>query len=152
MQTRSNTANQTIANALANVLADSHVISMKAHNFHWNVEGPQFFALHDMFEAQYTDIAEAMDEIAERIRALGAVAPGTTAALSARARVTEVETVPTGDEMLRETLADYEIIGGTIAEAIAVAEEHGDDVTAGMLADRLAFHQKQAWMMRATLA
>lgn len=144
-------ANKKVADAIAKVLADSHVIYMKAHNFHWNVEGPQFFALHAMFEEQYTDIAAAMDELAERIRMLGEVAPGTSKAFAALARIEETEGVPTAQEMVRETVADYEAIGETIAEAIAVAEEQGDDITAGLLADRDAFHQKQAWMMRAFL-
>ena len=151
MHAQTTTATQTIADAIAKVLADSHVIYMKAHNFHWNVKGPQFFALHAMFEAQYTDVAAAMDEIAERIRMLGAVAPGTSAAFAERASVAEVEGVPTAEEMVRETVADYEIIGQTVAAAIDVAEAHGDDTTAGMMADRLAFHQKQAWMMTAFL-
>lgn len=105
-----------------------------------------------MFKAQHTDIGEAMDAIAEPIRALGALALGTSAASAARASVKEIETVPLADEMVRETFADLEIIGRTIAAAVALAEEHGDDVTAGLLTDRLAFHQKHAWMMRATLS
>ncbi|GKY88844.1 Dps family protein [Sinisalibacter aestuarii] len=151
MNSKTNKAAKATADALARVLADSHMLYMKAHNFHWNVEGPHFFALHEMFEAQYTDIAGAMDEIAERIRALGEYAPGSSAEFAALARVTEVEGRLAAADMVRETAADYDIIGETIAGAIAVAEEHGDDISAGMLADRLAFHQKQGWMMKAWL-
>jgi starvation-inducible DNA-binding protein len=147
-----NQAAKATADAIARVLADSHVLYMKAHNFHWNVEGPQFFALHAMFEAQYTDIAGAMDELAERIRALGDHAPATSAEFAALARVTEVEGRLSAQAMLVETLADYQTIAETIREAIAVAAQHGDDVSAGLLADRLAFHEKQAWMMKATMA
>lgn len=146
-----NTANKACADAIARVLADTHVLYMKAHNFHWNVEGPKFFALHEMFEGQYTDFAEAMDDLAERIRALGEYAPGTSAQFADLASIKEVEGQLSAEDMVRETVADYEKIGETLKAAIEVAEEHGDDVTSGMLADRLEYHQKQGWMMRSLL-
>ncbi|MGC9368461.1 MAG: Dps family protein [Paracoccaceae bacterium] len=146
-----NNAQKACADAIATVLADTHVLYMKAHNFHWNVEGMRFIALHEMFEAQYTDLAEAMDDLAERIRALGEYAPGTQAKLSKLASIKENEGQPSAEDMLRETVADYETIGQTLTAAITVAQEHGDEPTVGMLTDRLEFHEKQAWMMKSML-
>jgi len=146
-----NTAAKATAEALARVLGDTFVLYMKAHNFHWNVEGARFMALHEMFEGHYTDYAEAMDDLAERIRALGEYAPGTTAEMLDNASVRETANRLSADEMLRDTVADFETIGSTIRAAIDVAEDHGDDVTAGMLADRLEYHEKQAWMMKSML-
>ncbi|MDQ2094479.1 Dps family protein [Rhodalgimonas zhirmunskyi] len=151
MTDHSNTAAVETANAIAKVLANTHVIYMKAHNFHWNVEGARFISLHQMFEAQYSDMAEAMDDLAERIRALGEYAPGTSSQFAAMASVKETEGQISAEDMLRETLRDYEVIGEVISEAIEIADGHGDDVSAGILADRLEYHQKQAWMMRAML-
>jgi len=148
----SNQAAKANAAAIAKVLADSHVFAMKAHNFHWNVEGPQFFALHALFEAHYTEIGGAMDDLAERIRALGEYAPATSAEFAALASIAEVSGQIPAAQMLAETLADHETIGATIAAALAIAGETGDDVSAGLLGERLAWHQKQAWMIRATLA
>jgi len=151
MTNQANTAAVETANAIAKVLANTHVIYMKVHNFHWNVEGARFISLHQMFEAQYSDMAEAMDDLAERIRALGEYAPGTSSQFAAMASVTETEGQISAEDMLRETVHDYEVIGEVISEAIEIADGHGDDVSAGILADRLEYHQKQAWMMRAML-
>lgn len=151
MTDQSNTAAVETANAIAKVLANTHVIYMKAHNFHWNVEGARFISLHQMFEEQYSDMAEAMDDLAERIRALGEYAPGTSSEFAAMARVKETEGRISAEDMLRETVNDYEVIGEVISEAIEIADGHGDDVSAGILADRLEYHQKQAWMMRSML-
>ncbi|APZ51757.1 Dps family protein [Salipiger abyssi] len=144
--------NRLCVDAIARALADTHMLYMKAHNFHWNVEGPQFQALHAMFEEQYTDLAEASDELAERIRALGAYAPGTSAEFAKLATVRETEGRLSATEMLSETVKDYETVAETLRAGIAQADDAGDDVTAGMLTDRLEWHDKAAWMMRAMLA
>ncbi|PTQ73409.1 Dps family protein [Celeribacter persicus] len=145
------TSNKACSDAVARVLADTYMLYMKAHNFHWNVEGPKFISLHAMFEEQYTDLAAAMDDLAERIRALGEYAPGTHAQFAALASVTETEGQLSAEDMLRETVKDYETIGETLKAGIELADEQGDDVTSGMLADRLEYHQKQLWMMRSLL-
>lgn len=146
-----NQAAKATADAIAKVLADSHVFALKAHNFHWNVEGPQFFALHALFEEHYTEIGGAMDDLAERIRALGEYAPATSADFAALARIVEAPGRLSAEAMLAETLADHEAIAETIGTALKVAGEYGDDVSAGLLSDRLEWHQKQAWMVRAAL-
>lgn len=146
-----NDTRKTCADALARVLGDTFVLYTKAHNFHWNVEGPKFFALHEMFEAQYTELADAMDDIAERIRALDEYAPGTTAALSALARVQETDAQLSAEEMVRETIADYETVCATVTEALKIAQDAEDEASAGMLGDRLEVHQKAIWMMKSLL-
>nr|WP_319248271.1 DNA starvation/stationary phase protection protein [uncultured Celeribacter sp.] len=143
--------NKTCANAIARVLADSYMLYMKAHNFHWNVEGPRFISLHAMFEDQYSDLADAMDDLAERIRALGEYAPGTHAQFAALTSITETEEQLSAEDMLRETVRDYETICDTLKAGMELADDQGDDVTSGMLADRLEHHQKQLWMMRSLL-
>ena len=140
------------AAALSKVLADTYMLYTKTHNYHWNVEGPQFRELHIMFEEQYTDMWQALDEIAERIRALGEYAPGTYAKLAKLATIKETEDIPSAAAMVKELAGDNETIAATLAEAIASAQEAGDEPTAGMLTDRQTIHEKQAWMMRAMAA
>jgi starvation-inducible DNA-binding protein len=139
------------AQALSKVLADTFLLYLKTHNFHWNVEGPRFRSLHQMFEEQYQSLWTSVDELAERIRALGQYAPGTYAKFKALATVRESEAIPGCDDMLRELIADNETVAGTIRAAIGVAQSAGDEATAGLLTDRLKFHEKQIWMMKSTL-
>lgn len=140
------------AMALSKVLADTYVLYLKTHNFHWNVEGERFRSLHEMFEDQYRDMWGALDEIAERIRALGEYAPGTYAKFTELATIKENETIPSGQDMLRELIADNEAIAATLAEAIKTVQDAGDEPSAGMLTDRQTAHEKQVWMMKAMLA
>lgn len=140
------------AMALSQVLADTYVLYLKTHNFHWNVEGERFRSLHEMFEDQYRDMWGALDEIAERIRALGEYAPGTYAKFTELATIKENETIPSGQDMLRELIADNEAIAATLAEAIKTVQDAGDEPSAGMLTDRQTAHEKQVWMMKAMLA
>ncbi|TCP60734.1 starvation-inducible DNA-binding protein [Rhodovulum bhavnagarense] len=146
-----NDTRKAVAEALARVLGDTFVLYTKAHNFHWNVEGPKFFALHEMFEAQYTELAAAMDDIAERIRALDEYAPGTTAALTALASVTETDAQLSAEDMVAETIKDYETVCATLTEALKTAQDAADEASAGMLGDRLEVHQKALWMMKSLL-
>ena len=139
------------AHALSRVLADTYFLYLKTHNFHWNVEGANFRSLHLMFEEQYQALWNALDELAERIRALGQYAPGTYEKYRALATVTETEGIPKSDAMLRELIADHETLVRTVQTALGTAHAAGDEGTAGLLADRLAYHQKQIWMMRSTL-
>jgi starvation-inducible DNA-binding protein len=145
-------AKQECAEALAKVLADTFVLYLKTHNFHWNVEGPQFVGLHKLFEEQYRDLWNALDEIAERIRALGHHAPGTTEKFNELSQVKESDGIPASAEMLHALIADNEAVVHTIRAALSTAQSAGDEATAGLLADRLAYHEKQMWMMKSTLA
>jgi starvation-inducible DNA-binding protein len=136
------------AEALSKVLADTFLLYLKTHNFHWNVEGPQFLALHEKFEDQYRELWNSIDDIAERIRALGEPAPGTTDKLRTLSEIAENQAIPMASEMLRELINDNETAAGTIRAALSTAEAAGDEATAGLLSDRLAYHEKQLWMMR----
>ncbi len=139
------------AEALSKVLADTYLVYLKTHNFHWNVEGARFRALHEMFEEQYQDLWNSIDDIAERIRALGEYAPGTYAKFRKFGSISETEGIPSGDEMLRVLIADNEAVANTIRGALSLSQSAGDEVTAGMLTDRLTYHEKQLWMMKSML-
>ena len=140
-----------IADGLSRLLADTYTLYLKTHNFHWNVTGPQFNTLHQMFETQYTELATAVDEIAERIRALGHPAPGSYAAFARLSSVREAEDVPSADEMLRQLVQDQETVVRTAREVFPLADEVNDEPTAGLLSDRMQIHEKTAWMLRSML-
>lgn len=144
-------ARRACAGALSRVLADTYVLYLKTHSYHWNVVGPKFCALHDMFERQYRDLWESLDEIAERIRALGHHAPNTYAKFHALATVKENERVSGSQDMLRELIADTHTVTKTIRAALATIHEAEDEASAGLLADRLATLEKQLWMMKSML-
>ena len=121
---------------------------MQAHNFHWNVEGPRLRSLHKMLEEQNRDLWNALDDIAERIRALGADAPGTYAKFKARGSIADNAQIPKADAMLDELVADNETVVRNRRAAVAVAEAQDDPATAELLTERLHPHEKQLWMMR----
>lgn len=143
---------QRIADALSALLADSYTLYLMTHNFHWNVTGPQFNGLHMMFMQQYTEQWTALDDIAERIRALGLPAPGTYAEFARRASFKEVEGVPTANEMLRHLVAAQEATARTARAILPLAEEAKDQPSADIATQRLAVHEKTAWMLRSMLA
>lgn len=145
-------AKQECAAALSKVLSDTFALYLKTHNFHWNVKGPQFIGLHKLFEEQYGDLWNALDDIAERIRALDQPAPGTTAKFKELAEIKENEQLPLAPEMLRELIGDNQTAARTIRAALSTAQDAGDEATAGMLADRLTYHEKQLWMMKSVTA
>jgi starvation-inducible DNA-binding protein len=145
-------AKRECAAALSKVLSDTFVLYLKTHNFHWNVEGPQFRGLHEMFEEQYRNLWDAIDDIAERVRALGQPAPGTTGKFRELAEIKENERIPTAAEMLRELVNDNETTTRTIRAALSTTQAAGDEATAGLLTDRLTYHEKQLWMMKSTMA
>ncbi|MGB8273961.1 MAG: Dps family protein [Alphaproteobacteria bacterium] len=140
-----------IAGGLARVLADSYALYLKTHNYHWNVEGPKFQGLHMMFEGQYTELAAAVDTIAERIRALGQYAPGSFGQFSRLMSIKDEDTVPSADEMVRHLAKDHETVTKTIHAMLPSAQEAGDEVTVGLLVERLAVHEKTMWMLRSML-
>ncbi|MGL6133794.1 MAG: Dps family protein [Prochlorococcaceae cyanobacterium] len=142
---------QQIAEGLGRVLADSTVLYAKTHGFHWNVTGPMFNTLHLMFMEQYTELWNALDEIAERIRALGHPAPFGGSAYSDLSSVPETEGIPSALEMVRELVEGHEAVARTIRGVFAVAEKANDQPTADLLTQRLQIHEKTAWMLRSLL-
>jgi starvation-inducible DNA-binding protein len=141
-----------IAEGLSHLLADSYMLYIKTHNFHWNVEGPMFNTLHIMFMGQYTEIWNALDLIAERIRALGEYAPGTYAQFSEMTRIIESPKVPKATKMIEELLSGHEIVAQTARSIFAAAEDGRDEATCDLLTQRLQVHEKTAWMLRSLLA
>jgi starvation-inducible DNA-binding protein len=147
----SDEARAVIAGGLSRLLADTYTLYLKTHNFHWNVTGPQFNSLHQMFMTQYTELALAVDEIAERIRALGYPAPGSYSAFAKLARVKEADGVPSAKDMLRELAQDQATVAKTAREIFPLADEAHDEPTADLLTQRMQMHEKTAWMLRAML-
>lgn len=138
-----------IADGLARLLADTYTLYLKTHNFHWNVTGPRFQELHLMFEGHYNEMALAVDEIAERIRALNFFAPGSYAAFSKLTRIKEAAAHPaSAEEMVRALGSDHEALVRTAREIIPAAEKGGDQVSADLLTARMKIHEKTAWMFR----
>jgi len=143
---------QRIAAGLSKLLADSYSLYLKTHNYHWNVEGPQFNTLHQMFEGHYTELATAVDEIAERIRALGVKAPGSYSAYGSLTSIEEATGEESAEEMIRQLVIGQETVARTAREAIAAADAASDEPTADLLTQRMQTHEKNAWMLRSMLA
>ncbi|MEQ9813120.1 MAG: Dps family protein [Azospirillaceae bacterium] len=141
-----------IADGLSRVLADSYTLYLKTHNFHWNVTGPMFNSLHLMFEGQYTELATAVDEIAERIRALGHPAPGTYTAYSRLSSIKLEDGVPSAEEMIRQLVDGHERVAKTAREVFPDADNAHDEPTVDLLTQRMQTHEKAAWMLRSLLA
>jgi len=140
-----------IADGLAHLLADTYTLYLKTHNYHWNVTGPMFNSLHLMFEAQYTELATAVDEIAERIRALGFPAPGSYHEFSELSSINEERGSPNAIEMITQLATDQEAIVRTARSIFPVVEEATDEPTADLLTGRMQIHEKTAWMLRSML-
>ncbi len=140
-----------IADGLAKVLADSYTLYLKTHNYHWNVTGPMFQTLHLMFEQHYNELALAVDEIAERIRALGAKAPGTYREFTALSSIDEDTDEPDATDMIRRLVRGHESVARTARSVFPVVERASDEPTADLLTQRLQVHEKTAWMLRSLL-
>ena len=141
-----------IAEGLSRLLADTFTVYLKTHNFHWNVTGPMFNTLHLMFETQYNELALAVDAIAERIRSLGAPAPGSYREFGALSSVPEDDDRPLAEEMIRRLVAGQETVARTARSVFPVVEDAHDEATADLLTQRLQVHEKTAWMLRSLLA
>jgi starvation-inducible DNA-binding protein len=141
-----------IATGLAKLLADSYTLYLKTHNFHWNVEGPMFNTLHLMFEGQYTELALAVDGIAERIRALGVKAPGSYSEFAKLTSVEEAQGGESAEEMIRQLALGQEAVVRTARAAFPAADRANDEPTADLLTQRMQIHEKNAWMLRSMLA
>jgi starvation-inducible DNA-binding protein len=144
-------ARKDIAAGLSRLLADTYTLYLKTHNYHWNITGPHFQSLHAMFEVHYTELAVAVDDIAERIRALGEFAPGTYASFVKLSKVTEEEGVPAWEDMVRNLQTAHETVVRTCREVLPTAQEAGDESSVSLLSDRMVVHEKTAWMLRAVL-
>ncbi len=142
---------KTIAGELSKLLADSYTLYLKTHNFHWNVTGPMFQTLHLMFEQQYTELAVAVDLIAERIRALGVYAPATYAEFSKLTSIKEPNGVPEFRDMIRQLVEGHETVIRTARSAFAAVEKAQDEASADLLTQRMQLHEKTAWMLRSLL-
>ncbi|WP_037469685.1 Dps family protein [Shewanella marina] len=143
---------QDIAAGLNQLLADSYSLYLKTHSFHWNVTGPMFNTLHLMFETQYTELALAVDVIAERVRALGERALGSYSAYAKRTEISEDNGVTDANEMLKQLLEGQEIVIRNARKLYPLVEKANDEATADLLTQRIQQHEKTAWMLRSMLA
>ena len=140
-----------VAQALTKVLADSFAVYLKTHGYHWNVRGPEFFSIHNLLEGQYRDIWAALDEIAERIRALGVLAPQSYPAFGNLTAIKDGDPEKDATAMLTELLQDHGTLIATARAAFVTASEAGDEASADLMTERLTAHEKFAWMLRSTL-
>ena len=139
-----------IASGLSKLLADSYTLYLQTHNFHWNVTGPMFQTLHTMFETQYTELALAVDEIAERIRALGEKAPGTYAAFSKLTSIEEKD-IDNAQDMIRALVLGQESVVRTARSLYPMIGDANDEASADLITQRINVHEKTAWMLRSLL-
>ncbi len=140
-----------IADGLSRLLADTYTLYLKTHNYHWNVEGPMFQTLHTMFELQYTELALAVDLIAERIRALGHYAPGSYAQYAKLSSIKEETGVPGAQDMIKDLVKGNEAVSKTARALFPVVDKSSDEPTADLLTQRMQIHEKTAWMLRSLL-
>ncbi len=140
-----------VANELAVLLSNTYILYLKTQNFHWNVESKQFHSLHLMFEEQYEELSEAVDEIAERIRSLGYPTPGSFKQFSKLAEIKEETAVPADTKMIAQLLNDHELMCRILRTSISKVQKACDEASADLMIDRLKAHEKTAWMLRSTL-
>jgi starvation-inducible DNA-binding protein len=140
-----------VTKTLSNLLANTYVLYLKTQNFHWNVTGPMFQPLHSLFESQYKALAEAVDEIAERIRAMGEYAPASLSQYLDLSLIEESIDVPSAEGMVAQLLEDHETIVRAMRDSFEIIDDANDEVTADLFVQRMTFHEKTAWMLRATI-
>jgi starvation-inducible DNA-binding protein len=141
-----------IANGLSILLADTYTLYLKTHKYHWNVQGPMFQTLHLMFETQYNELSLAVDLIAERIRALDVLAPGSYSEFSRLANIKEDSDTPNATEMIRRLVDGQEMVVRTARSLFPIVDAAHDEPTADLLTQRMQVHEKTAWMLRSLLA
>lgn len=137
-----------VTQMLAQVLSNTYVLYVKTQNFHWNVVDPRFYSLHLLFEKQYEELADALDDLAERIRMIGGKAPGSMQEFQQLATLEEGSSNTSGDEMIQQLMEDHTVMADAIRASIASANDLGDDGTADLLVQRLRSHEKSSWMLR----
>lgn len=141
-----------IVQGLSVLLADTYTLYLKTHNYHWNVTGPMFQTLHTLFEAHYNELALAVDQIAERIRALGEFAPGSYKEFAKLTNLKEADGIPSAEEMIKDLVKGQEAIAKTARSIVPVADGAADEVTLDLLTQRMTVHEKNAWMLRSLVA
>lgn len=144
-------AREEIGQGLSRLLADTYTLYLQTHNFHWNVTGPFFQQLHVQFEEHYTELAVAVDDIAERIRALGILSPGTYKEFAELTSIKEVEGDISAEEMIARLVESHETVVRTARKVLQTAQEAEDESSASLVGDRLVVHEKTAWMLRSHL-
>ncbi|WP_050526878.1 Dps family protein [Pseudorhodobacter aquimaris] len=144
------TKTKALADGLTNAVADTYRLVFKTHAYHWNVEGPMFFSIHHLTEEQYNDMFAAADVVAERIRALGHLAPMSLSAVMEMSVIKDLKETPSAQEMVEDLAKDHTTVARRFHELITLAEENNDPVTADLATARSAFHEQAAWMLRAT--
>jgi starvation-inducible DNA-binding protein len=140
-----------VCQGLSKLLADSYLLYLKTQNYHWNVTGPMFTSLHLLFENHYKELADSIDEIAERIRSLGEFAPGSFSSFSRVTSIKEENSIPTAQEMILNLVQGNEAVVTTAREIVSLTDDCEDDVTADLLVKRMQVHEKNAWMLRSML-
>ena len=140
-----------LAKGLKAVMGDTYALYVKTHGYHWNVTGPRFKALHEMFMEQYTELWTALDEIAERLRAIGEFAPGSTEAILENATIKPDNSQPDAESMVENLAKGHDMLSTTLKKALDAADEVGDDVTVDLFTQRMTVSQKTAWMLRSSL-
>lgn len=141
----------TAANSLKQVLADTYALYLKTQNYHWNVTGPNFKPLHLLFEEQYTELATAIDNIAERIRTLGEKAPGAFSIYAKLTKIAEADVNATAETMVKHLIESNEQVVDSLKQARNSARESNDDATEGLMIERITIHEKSLWMLKASL-
>lgn len=144
--------NHQVIKTLSVLLADSYLLMLKTHNYHWNVTGPHFGALHTLFQGQYEELFGAVDNLAERLRALGEKAPGSFADFTKLSKLKEETGNPAANDMIQNLADDHETLAADADAVLKAATEVGDDATGDLAIERIQFHQKTAWMLKAHLA
>ncbi len=142
---------RSIATELSRLLANSFAAYTKTLHYHWNVRGPHFYSLHQLYEEQYLELQEAIDVIAERVRQLGADTPPFGAPMDSLSAVRAESGVPSATDMVRELIDAHEVVGRAARDVVTVAEEQGDVATADLATERIEAHQKALWMLRSTV-
>jgi starvation-inducible DNA-binding protein len=140
-----------IANSLANLMADTYSLYLKTHNFHWNVTGPMFNSLHLMFEVQYNELFLAVDLIAERIRALGFIAPGSCSEFSKLTKIPEHTGGIEATQMIKHLISAHEILIKNARVTLTIADAVNDQVSLDLITQRLQIHEKTVWMLRSLI-
>ncbi|MEM6695525.1 MAG: DNA starvation/stationary phase protection protein [Pseudomonadota bacterium] len=138
-----------IADALADILADTYRLIFKTHAYHWNVTGPAFYSIHKLTEEHYENMFSAADELAERIRSLGQLAPMRLANIMSRSQVEDLEEIPSAAEMMHDLAKDHEALAKRLHSVIEIAGKNSDPVTEDLATERSAFHEEAAWMVKA---
>ena len=145
-------SNHAVVQSLSKLLADTYVVALKTQNYHWNVTGPQFNSLHTMFMTQYTELHLAIDEVAERIRALDEFTPGSFSAFAKLSSIKEENGNPSANTMVKNLAHDHESLADSAQAVVKAAQEIGDEASADLGIKRLQLHQKTAWMLRSQAA